>query len=299
MQIWKKKVPSIPGALPITLIGIGIGYASLKGWIPMIDRIDSKFPTLTFELALLPSFTNLQSIFSLDSLHGHIVLIKSIGLTSFVVAIVAVLETLISAKIAEGMTKTTFNKDKEVRGLALANIFSGLSGGLPATAVLVRTALNAKSGANDRISASIAALGTLLLSAIGFGLFKLLPMSVVAAILMSIAIGMIEVHLYRRIWQYDRFAFSLTMLTAAITVLDDPLVAILATTAIALLVFIKKVSDGNVRVSVFRKGIYHSKIRLREYLKGQQDGDILIYKFNGSLTYLNTESQLEQVERLR
>lgn len=196
------------------------------------------------------------------------------------------------------MTKIPFDKDKEVKGLALANIFSGVFGGMPATAVLVRTALNAKSGATDRISAMIAALGTLILAAVGFGAFKFLPMSVVAAILMAIALGMIEIHLYKRIWKYDRFAFMLTLLTALITVLDDPLVAILATTSIALIVFLKKVSDGNVRVSVLRDGAYHAKIRLKDYVRDQRKGDTVIYKMNGSLTYLNIESQLEQVERV-
>ncbi len=282
--------------MPLTIVGILTGYASVRGWIPPVDTIQDKFASLSFTLVSFPDF---PSLFSRSTLYDNIILYKSIALTSLVVAIVAILETLISAKIAEDMSKTKFNKDLEVRGLALANICSGLVGGMPATAVLVRTALNVKSGADHRISASIAAIGTLIISAVGFGWFKLLPMSVIAAILMSIAVGMIEVERYRKIWHYDRFAFAITMLTAAITTFDDPLIAILAATTITLIVFIKKVSDGNVYVSIFRNGDYYVKARLREYIPKQEPEDTLIYKFSGSLTYINVEAQLDQVEQLK
>ena len=62
------------------------------------------------------------------------------------ISFVALLETLISAKIADTMTKTTFNQRKEVFGLGLANIVTGIVGGIPATAALARTALNINTG---------------------------------------------------------------------------------------------------------------------------------------------------------
>lgn len=58
------------------------------------------------------------------------------------VAFVAVLETLISARIADNMTGTHFNQSDEVRGLAYANLLSGVLGGLPCTGVLIRTSVN-------------------------------------------------------------------------------------------------------------------------------------------------------------
>ena len=58
------------------------------------------------------------------------------------VAFVAVLETLISARIADNMTGTRFDQSKECGGLAVANVVSGLLGGTPCTGVLVRTAVN-------------------------------------------------------------------------------------------------------------------------------------------------------------
>lgn len=74
------------------------------------------------------------------------------------------LETLISAKIADGLTHTHFNQRREVFGLALANLVTGIFNGIPATAALARTALNIKSGATSRIAAVLNTIIVLLLS---------------------------------------------------------------------------------------------------------------------------------------
>ena len=64
----------------------------------------------------------------------------------------AVLETLICGRIADNMTGTRFHQSKEIFGMSLGNMLSGLLGGTPCTGVLVRTGVNIKSGANDKIS---------------------------------------------------------------------------------------------------------------------------------------------------
>jgi SulP family sulfate permease len=65
------------------------------------------------------------------------VLTSSVG-----VAFIAILETLISARIADGMTKTEHDQRQEIFAIGLANILSGIMGGMPATAALARTALS-------------------------------------------------------------------------------------------------------------------------------------------------------------
>ena len=64
--------------------------------------------------------------------------------SSFGVAFIAILETLISARIADGMTRTEHNQSKEVLSISLSNVLCGVMGGIPATAALARTALNIK-----------------------------------------------------------------------------------------------------------------------------------------------------------
>ena len=67
-------------------------------------------------------------------------------------------ETMISAKIADGVTRTKHDKGREMLGLGIANIVTGLCGGIPATAALARTSLNIKTGCNDKISATISSI---------------------------------------------------------------------------------------------------------------------------------------------
>lgn len=68
--------------------------------------------------------------------------VKGVILGSLKVAFVAVLETLISARIADGMTGTRHNSSDETRGLAYANMLSGALGNMPCTGVLIRTSVN-------------------------------------------------------------------------------------------------------------------------------------------------------------
>jgi SulP family sulfate permease len=218
---------------------------------------------------------------------------------AFIIAVIAILETIISAKIAEKMTKQSFDKDKEIFGLGMSNIASGFAGGLPSTAVLVRTAFNIKSGANSRMSAFLTAIFTLIIGWLLFDFFKLLPMPVIAAILMNIAIGMIDVNLYKNIHSLDKVSFYLTLFVAFVTVADDPIMGIVLGTAITLIVFIGKVSKGNIDVTVFRDHVFFDKLRLSEYVKVQNPHDIIIYRFTGTLNYLNIEGQLEQVKQLQ
>ncbi|MDD5376492.1 MAG: SulP family inorganic anion transporter [Candidatus Gracilibacteria bacterium] len=297
----KKWVPKIPGAIPLTFIGILIGgvftYLRAHGlWspsLPLVQTIADKFPTLAFSLVDIPDFSSVRS-----DIFGHLETAKLILRYATVVAVIAILETIISAKIAEKLSKDPFHKDREVFGLGMANIASGIAGGMPATAVLVRTAFNIKSGATHRMSAFLTALFTLLIAWLCFDFFKLLPMPIIAAILMNIAIGMIDVNLYKNIHSLDKVSFYLTLFVGFVTVADDPIMGIVLGTAIALIVFLGKVSKGNVDVTVFRDRLFFDKLRLSEYVKVQHPNDIIIYRFAGTLNYLNIESQLEQVKLL-
>lgn len=294
LLLMKRFFPKIPGAVVVTVLGI------LIGWIlaPQLHSfgvltLKDKFPSLEFHLWSLPDFLAVKSGL-LDSAEKMRLLLRY----AFVIAVIAILETMIAAKIAEKITKERFGRDREIFGLGMANLASGAVGGMPATAVLVRTALNAKSGATHRTSAFLVALFTLLISWLGFSVFTRIPMPIIAAILMNIAVGMVEIELYKNIFKLDRIAFFLTFLVAIITVVDDPIMGIIAGTALALLVFIKKVSEGNVKIGLFRDGKYVGKIRAKEYSHLQKKNDIIIYRFNGSLTYLNMEPQLDRIREL-
>jgi hypothetical protein len=151
-----RKWPKVPWAIVIAFVGIAIGMGIDYDVIPIdLETLQDRFPSLELSLVAVPKFK--PELFSIEMFSE-----------TFTVAFIAILETLISARIADGMTKTKHNQRREVLGVAMANIFCGALGGIPATAALARTALNIKSGATSRISAvinciSVAILGVALL----------------------------------------------------------------------------------------------------------------------------------------
>lgn len=85
-----------------------------------------------------------------------------------------------------------YNQKQEVLAIALCNSISGLAGGIPATAALARTALNIKSGATSRAAGIVNGIMIIILSTVLFNAFKYLPLPVVAAILVNVAVRMVE-----------------------------------------------------------------------------------------------------------
>jgi hypothetical protein len=95
------------------------------------QTLQSSYGDLSMQIVSIPQLDS--RIFSLQVLTS-----------SFGIAFIAILETLISARIADGMTHSEHNQRKEVMSIAIANILCGVMGGIPATAALARTALNIK-----------------------------------------------------------------------------------------------------------------------------------------------------------
>lgn len=112
---------------------------------------------------------------------------------SLEVAFVAVLETLISARIADNLTETRFDQSKEVFGMALGNMLSGFMGGTPCTGVLVRTGVNVASGATDKLSQFINAMFVLAIVMLALPVFTYIPMPVIASILMTSAFRLVPI----------------------------------------------------------------------------------------------------------
>lgn len=280
-------LPRIPGAVAVAVPGMGLGYLSHAGLIPLqLQTVFSKYGALEATLVHIPSF-------AIPADHA------SLAKAVVTVAVVAVLETLLSAKIADGMTKTRFDQKKEVFGLAAANVASGLAGGLPATGVLARTALNIKTGASSRVSSGLNALFVLLVALLFFPVFQYLPLAVVAGILVYAAIRMVEIHHFRRLLAFDKFSFGLALMVAALSVAVDPMAGILVGAVIALLVFAKGLSRGQSEITLHKKKKMVARVphhRLHEY-----DGlhDVAVYRFAGELTYFNGRAHEEAIKKMK
>ncbi len=287
----------IPGTILITIFGIAFGYiiANFYPETPMdsIKTLKTSFEGLKFSLVDF-SYLGNNLIDKLKDIEILLIILKF----SFSVAIIAVLETLISSKAIAKKTKTTFNKNREIFGLGMSNIFSGLAGGMPSTAVIVRTVFNADSGANSRFSSFLGSIIVLLITFLFFDYFTYIPMPVIAAILVNISIGLIDLKELSKYRKLDKVSYFIAFIVAIVTFLEDPMSGIVFGTLLALLYFIKDISNGIIYVSIFKKGYFSKRISLRKYLRKQENEDTIILKFPTAINYINTESFQEQISNI-
>lgn len=283
MFLLLKFVPKIPGAITLSIVGVIIGYFAQNGTLPLaVQTLGARYPDMAPKLFQMPTFFFDSSLIT-------------VGLT---VAVIAILETMLSAKIADGMTKTKHDRRKELVGLSLANVASGLMGGIPATAALARTSLNIKSGADSQMSARISSISIAIISIFLLTTFRYIPLSVIAAILVFVAYRMIEHEHFVRLFKHDKKSFAIALVVAIATVWIDPIVGIMLGTAISLLIFMEKLSRGQFELIINdEKRNIIDKVTSESLDKIEKEGETIIYSIKGQLAYINSQSHVTRFEQ--
>ncbi len=289
--IWDKKFPKFPGAIILAILGI-------------IIMLLAKEMHLDFHLLTLgDQYSNIHaSLFESTfwNLDYNILFEKSTWIISGAVAVIGILETLLSGQIAAYMTKTSFFRSREVLALSIANIASGLMGGIPATAALARTSLNIKSGATGRTSAFLSSLFIIGIVLFLFYFFKFLPMVVIASILVVISIRMVEVKGLIHFINDEKLSFYISLLVAIIVILEDPIMGIIIGTFITLLVFVNKISYGQTEILLWKNRKMIESIMKTEIIKRDTiESDLVIYKISGTLTYINMPAHIEAINKIK
>jgi MFS superfamily sulfate permease-like transporter len=242
----QKRNGKIPWSIVLAAIGIVIGAVQeAMSWSVQLATIKSRYGELEMSLVQIPA------LFS-DGLDVPFSAWIHILQGSISIAIVAVLETLISAHIADRMTKTLFDQRKEVLAIAICNAASGMAGGIPATAALARTALNVKSGATSRGSGIINGLSIILLSTALFGMFKYLPLPVVAAILVNVAMRMVEWPEVKLLYKMDKPMFLVAIISALICIIEDPTLGIVAGAFLAMIRVLMQKRNAHALLRIYR-----------------------------------------------
>ena len=162
---------------------------------------------------------------------------------AFAVALLGGLESLLSAKVADGLADTgRHDPDRELFGQGLANLVSPLFGGMPATGAIARTAVNVRAGARTRVSAIVHAV--VLIGVVYFAgpLVSKIPLAALAGVLMVTAVRMVEVHNVRAVLRSTRSDAIVLGLTAAATVVFDLILAVEIGVAVAAIFALRNVA---------------------------------------------------------
>lgn len=182
--------------------------------------------------------------------------------SAFTVAMLAALESMLSAVVADGMTGDRLNSNVELVAQGLANFFSPLFGGIPATGAIARTATNIRAGARSPISGIIHAITLLVILLVAAPLASYIPLATLAAILFVVAYNMGEWHQIGAIFKLDFTAISVWIITFALTVFADLTVAVGVGITLAALLYIYRIAETTTVMPVtdeyLRDGLSHS-----------------------------------------
>jgi SulP family sulfate permease len=181
--------------------------------------------------------------------------------SAFTVAMLAALESMLSAVVADGMTGDRHNPNVELVAQGIANIASPVFGGIPATGAIARTATNIRAGARTPVSGMVHALTLLAILLVAAPLASYIPLATLAAVLFVVAYNMGEWHEIGAVFQLDFAAISVWLITFGLTVFADLTVAVAVGLTLAALLYIYRVAETTTVAPVsddyIRDGLPH------------------------------------------
>jgi SulP family sulfate permease len=181
--------------------------------------------------------------------------------SAFTVAMLAALESMLSAVVADGMTGDRHNPNVELVAQGIANIASPVFGGIPATGAIARTATNIRAGARTPVAGMVHALILLAILLVAAPLAAYIPLAALAAVLFVVAYNMGEWHEIGAVLQLDFAAISVWLITFGLTVFADLTVAVAVGLTLAALLYIYRVAETTTVAPVsddyIRDGLPH------------------------------------------
>lgn len=230
MIAWPRVTKKIPGSV-IAIIATTAAVSLLD--LP-VDTIGSRFGTIP---TMLPKPSIPQ--FNLE-------LIKQLVSPALTIAMLAAIESLLSAVVADGITGKRHNSNMELVAQGIANIVAPLFGGIPATGAIARTATNIKSGGTTPL-AGIVHAATLLMIMICFGRWAtLIPMATLAAILMVVAYHMSEWRYFVKLFKSPKNDLFVMLTTFFLTVFVDLTIAIQAGVVLSAVLFMNRMANTTI-----------------------------------------------------
>jgi sulfate permease, SulP family len=163
--------------------------------------------------------------------------------SALTVALLAAVESLLSAVVADGMSGTKHNSNVELVAQGVANLVSPLFGGIPATGAIARTATNIRAGARTPVAGMIHALTLVLVLVVAAPLARYVPLATLAAVLFVVAYQMGEWREIGTILRLSGADIAVWAVTFALTVFADLTVAVEVGMILAALLYIYRISQ--------------------------------------------------------
>jgi sulfate permease, SulP family len=270
----------VPGSI-VAMLGCTIVVAVIG--LP-IETIGTKFGGIPtgFPAFSLPAF-KLQQVVPLFP-------------SALTVALLAAVESLLSAVVADSMSGNRHNSNVELVAQGIANLASPLFGGIPATGAIARTATNIRSGAKTPVAGMIHAATLLLILLVAAPLARYVPLATLSAVLFVVAYNMGEWREIGTILRLSKADIAVWAVTFALTVLADLTVAVEVGMILAALLYIYRISQTTTVAPVTEEYIRDGRPHVLQ--DKQVPWYVAILRIHGPFLFGTTEKLAESTVSL-
>lgn len=224
---WPRTGSRMPGSL-LAIVGTTVLAWAMK--LP-VETIGSRFGAVPTHLPA-PSLPNIEWS-----------LLPELVSPAIAIALLAGIESLLSAVVADGMTGRRHHSNMELIAQGVANLFSPIFGGIPATGAIARTATNIKNGGITPIAGLIHAVTLLLIMLVAGKWAAMIPLATLSGVLLVVAFHMSEWRLFLKIFTSTKSDTSVLLATFLLTVFVDLTVAIQVGVVLASFLFMRRMAE--------------------------------------------------------
>lgn len=207
--------------------------------------------------------------------------------SALTVALLAAVESLLSAVVADSMIGDRHNSTAELLAQGAANVLSPLVGGIPVTGAIARTATNVRSGARTPVAALVHAVTLLVIVLVFAPLASDVPLATLAAVLFVVAYNMGEWQEIPDILRLERVDLSVWLITFALTVMADLTLAVEVGMALAALLYIYRVTDTTVVSTLAKDDIEEARVHALQ--DRDLPGDVTLLRILGPFLFGMTD----------
>jgi SulP family sulfate permease len=264
-------LPKVPVSLVGILVSSVIAFIFFKGEVATIGSSFGAIPSK------LPGFHLLDITWDR---------IENLISTAFVIAMLGSIESLLSAVVADGMTGTRHNSNRELIGQGIANMITPFFGGIPATGAIARTATNIKSGAVSPFSGVIHGVVVLIVLLLFAPYASHIPLASIAPILMLVSWNMSERKHFVYVLKTKTNDSIVLLLTFILTVFTTLTTAVEIGLILAVIMFVKRMSEMLTVVKVLPDPtVKHEKLHPLMVGEDHDCPQIAIYNVEGALFF--------------
>ena len=251
----------VPAALVALIVGTGLGQVITGA--PLLGDIPTGFPEF-----VIPAFSS--STLNVV-LQGAIVL-----------ALLGAIDSLLTSLVADNMTHTRHNSNRELIGQGIGNSIAGLFGGIPGAGATMRTVVNVRSGGSTRLSGAIHSVLLLAVVLILGPIASQIPQAVLAGILVKVGWDILDLKFLRQALKGARSDLALALLVLGLTVFVDLITAVAVGVVLGALAFVSQLSDRQLDSL---DATDDPRDDHEKHLINKSDGRVAVFAFDGPLSF--------------